>query len=71
MVVRILICSEMSSQKGDAELNESLQLDFGYCWQVWYNRDCRHWLTYDVKESGGKVDYDCWTAQLYSVGGCK
>ena len=71
MVVRTLICSGRSSQKSDAGLNESLQLEFGYCWQVSCNRDCRHWLTYDVKESGSKVDYDCYTAQLYSVGGCK
>ena len=28
MMARILICSETSPQKGDAELNESLQLDF-------------------------------------------
>ena len=71
MVVRILVCSGISSQKGDAELNESLQLEFGYYWQVWCNRDCRHWLTYDVKESGSKVDYDRCAAQLYSVAGCK
>ena len=48
MVVRILICSGRSSQKGDAELNESVQLGIGYCRQVSWNRDCRHWLTYDV-----------------------
>lgn len=71
MVVEILRCSGRSSQNGDAELNESLQLEFGHCWQVSWNRDCRHWLTYEVEESGSKVDNDCWAAQLYSVAGCK
>ena len=71
MVVRILICSGKAHKKSDAELSESLQLEFGYCWQVSCNRDCRHWLTYDVKESGSKIENDCWAAQLSSVARCK